>query len=54
MWYLTALRFQSVSYFRELMLQTLIQRYDKNYFIFYPIQKGEITEILQAVRFHIL
>ena len=23
------------------MLQTLIQRYDKNHFIFYPVQKQE-------------
>ena len=36
------------------MLPTLIQSYDKIHFIFDPIQKGEITEILQAVRFHIL
>ena len=40
----------------ELMSAILIQGYDKkNHFIFDPVQKKERqTEILQAVRYHIL
>ena len=32
----------------ELMLPTLIQRYNKNLFIFDPVQNERLTEILQV------
>ena len=32
----------------ELMLPTLIQRYDKNHFVFAPVLKWELSEILQT------
>ena len=38
----------------ELMLATLIQKYNKNYFIFDPLQEQRLIEILQAVRCHVL
>ena len=37
----------------KLMLPTLIQRYNKNHFIFDPVQNEGLTEILQAVNWHI-
>ena len=37
----------------ELMLPTLIQRYDKNYFIF-QFKNARLSDFLQAVRCHIL
>ena len=36
----------------ELILQTLIQRYDKNHFVFDPVQIRETNGLLQAVRCH--
>ena len=64
MWHLTAYKISvSLSYFNwiknemifyrisELILATLIQRYDKNSFHF---KNERLTETLQAVRCHIL
>ena len=62
MWHLTACKISvSLSFLKlndfyrtsELMLPTLIQRYNKNLFVFDPVQM-RLTEILQAVRCHIL
>ena len=49
-------KFQLVSRFWTGTLPTLIQGYDKNPFFFFfdPFQEWETTEILQAVRCHIL